>query len=121
MLKNSCWNVGSTWIARPSTGGSSNTAPSWRKPSIGASARCGSAGVWKCARRNEYASSSSLSFSAGILGRRSPRHMALTEKEKRHGSESQKDGGKIDQDTYGSPRAFHPATAGIADNLRQEK
>src|SRR5262245_41570854 len=66
---------------------------------------------------NAYASSSSLRFSAGILGIHSPRHMTFAEKEKRHGSESKKDGGNIDTDTYGSPRAFHPATAGISDNL----
>jgi hypothetical protein len=36
--------------------------------------------------------------------------MTFSEKEKRHGSESKKDGGKIDKDTYGSKRAFHPAT-----------
>jgi hypothetical protein len=47
--------------------------------------------------------------------------MTLSEKEKRHGSESKKDGGKIDQDTYGSQRAIHPATACIEDHLRQEK
>jgi hypothetical protein len=36
--------------------------------------------------------------------------MTFSEKEKRHGSESKKDGGKIDKDTYGSKREFHPAT-----------
>src|SRR5262249_54498792 len=44
--QNSCLNVGSTWITRPSPGGWSHTARSWRKPFTAASGRCGSAGAW---------------------------------------------------------------------------
>jgi hypothetical protein len=36
--------------------------------------------------------------------------MTFSEKEKRNGSESKKDGGRIDKDIYGSKPAFHPAT-----------
>ena len=44
--KNSCWNVGSTWITRPSTDGWSNTARRWKQLFTAASDQCGSAGGW---------------------------------------------------------------------------
>ena len=46
MSKNSWRNVGWRWITPPSTAGSSNIAPSWKRHFIGASVRCGSAGGW---------------------------------------------------------------------------
>jgi len=39
-------DVGSMWITRPSTGGWSNIARSWKKPFTVVSVQCGSAGAW---------------------------------------------------------------------------